>query len=270
MRMRWMWRCAFALILTLSAGGISWQPAAAQDDADDEWWRPWPGTSWQIQYTGRLNLRFNVEAYNLDLFTITPEIIEQLHDDGRKVICAFNAGAYEEGRPDADEFPRSAIGEPVGDWEGEYWVDIRKPAVREIMLRRLDLAAEMGCDAVDPDNLDGYEHDTGFPLTERGQRNYNRLLAEEAHRRGLEIGLHNAVNLVEDLEPYFDFAVNEECFRLGQCDLLMPFIERGKPVFQIEYGPPEMRFRICPRANERDFDTLIKNWELDAQRTACR
>ncbi|MER3437994.1 MAG: endo alpha-1,4 polygalactosaminidase [Chloroflexota bacterium] len=234
------------------------------------WWQPWPGTSWQIQYTGKLNLRFKVEVYNLDLFDITPEVVDQLHAEGRKVICAFNAGAYEDWRPDADQFPRSAIGQPVGDWEGEWWADIRKQAVRDIMLRRLDLAVSKGCDAVDPWNVDGYAHDTGFPLTAKGQRNYNRLLAEEAHRRGLAIALHNDVRQIAELEPSFDFAVNEECFRLGECDLLTQFIEHGKPVFQIEYGPPEMRFRICPRANARDFDTLIKNWELDAQRTSCR
>lgn len=263
--MRWFWRIACLTMVVLAA------PASSQPQANAaDWWRPWPGTSWQIQYTGKLNLRFKVEVYNLDLFDITPETVDQLHADGRKVICYFNAGAYEDWRPDADQFPRSAIGKPAGDWEGEWWLDIRKKGVREIMLRRLDLAVSKGCDAVDPGKTDGFEHDTGFPLTAKGQRNYNRWLAGEAHRRGLAVGLHNDVRQAAELEPYFDFAVNEECFRLGECELLMPFIEHGKPVFQIEYGPPEMRFRICPRANARDFDTLIKNWELDAKRTACR
>lgn len=52
--------------------------------------------------------------------------------------------------------------------------------------------------------------------------------------------------------------------------LLLLFIEAGKPVFQIEYGPPSLAADVCPRANALGFDTLIKNLELDAPRTACR
>lgn len=36
----------------------------------------------------------------------------------------FSAGTQEDWRSDADDFPAAALGEPLGDWEGEVWVDI--------------------------------------------------------------------------------------------------------------------------------------------------
>lgn len=36
----------------------------------------------------------------------------------------FSAGTKEDWREDADDFPEVALGEPLGDWQGEVWVDI--------------------------------------------------------------------------------------------------------------------------------------------------
>ncbi len=36
----------------------------------------------------------------------------------------FSAGTKEDWREDADDFPEEALGEPLGDWEGEVWVDV--------------------------------------------------------------------------------------------------------------------------------------------------
>jgi hypothetical protein len=95
-------------------------------------------------------------------------------------------------------------------------------------------------------------------------------MASEAHKRGLAIGLKNDLDQVSKLVASFDFQINEQCFQYDECDLLKPFIDRGKPVFQIEYGSSSKGRRICPKANALNFDTLIKNLSLDAKRTACR
>ncbi len=62
-----------------------------------------------------------------------------------------------------------------------------------LMRARLDLCQAKGFDAVEPDNIDGYQVDggTGFPLTAGDQLRYNRWIAAEAHCRGLSIGLKN-------------------------------------------------------------------------------
>ncbi len=147
---------------------------------------------------------------------------------------------------------------------GHSCLDLLAP----IMEARLDLAAAKGCDGVEPDNVNGYENDTGFPLTARDQRVYNRFLAEAAHRRGLAVGLKNDLDQIAELVPYFDWITSEECFRYQECHLLQPFLRAGKPVFVIEYELPAEE--VCPQANRMGFYALIKNRELDAYRIDCR
>lgn len=99
------------------------------------------------------------------------------------------------------------------------------------MRARLDLAKNKGCDGVEPDNVDAYtQPDPGFPLTYDDQKAYNIFLAQEAHARDLSIGLKNDLDQVLDLLPYFDWALNEQCWYYQECHLLQPFIQ-GKKVF---------------------------------------
>ena len=74
--------------------------------------------------------------------------------------------------------------------------------------------------------FDGYSNDTGFSLTFENQLNYNKMLAEEAHKRGLSIALKNDLSQIKQLEPYFDFAINEQCHQYNECSLLTPFIKK--------------------------------------------
>lgn len=74
-----------------------------------------------------------------------------------KVICYFSAGSYENWRLDwPTDFDNDNYGSPLKGWDGEYWLDIGSEAVQEVMFNRIRMAAELGCDAVDPDNVDGY------------------------------------------------------------------------------------------------------------------
>jgi len=56
-------------------------------------------------------------------------------------------------------------------------------ALKPIMAARLDLARTKGCDAVDPDNVDGHTQDSGFAISYADQLAYNRWMATEAHAR---------------------------------------------------------------------------------------
>lgn len=234
-----------------------------------DWWQPSPGTSWQWQLSGPIDTSFNVQMYDIDLFDAPQNVIDQLHSEGRVVICYFSAGSREDWRPDAEDFPPEVIGEPLEGWEDENWLDIRQIEVLgPIMSARLDLAVEKECDGVEPDNVDGYTNDTGFPLTAQDQRAYNTWLSEQAHARGLSIGLKNDLEQIADLLPYFDWALNEECFTYDECDLLIPFVQANKAVFGVEYELENAQF--CPQANALNFDFLKKNLELDAWRESCR
>ncbi len=232
-------------------------------------WQPTPGTSWQIQFSGTLDLSFDVQMYDLDLFDTPQSVFDQLHAQGREVVCYFSAGSWEDWRPDAGQFPSSVKGNDLDGWPGEKWLDIRQlDVLGPLMAARLDLALQKGCDGVDPDNVDGYTTNTGFPLTYQHQLTYNLWIAEQAHARGLAVGLKNDLDQIADLLPHFDWALNEQCFEYEECDLLLPFIQAGKPVFGIEYQGNPADF--CPQANTMDFDFLKKNLSLDAWRVACR
>ena len=240
----------------------------AQSAAGD-WWQPAPGTRWQWQLSGAIDTSYEVEMYDVDLFDTPPEAIRALQAEGRAVICYFSAGSWEDWRPDAGDFPPALVGESLPGWPGERWLDIRQvEGLAPIMAARLDLAQDKGCDGVEPDNVDGYQNNSGFPLEYADQLNYNRWLAAQAHARELSIGLKNDLEQVPDLVGDFDWALNEECFAYDECELLLPFIAAGKAVFGVEYELQAEDF--CPQANVMDFSFLQKHWELDAWRVDCR
>lgn len=207
--------------------------------------------------------------YDIDLFDTPKSTIESLQQSGSKVVCYLSGGSYENWRPDASSFPESVLGQPLAGWPGERWLDIRRlDILLPIMEARMDIAASKGCDAVDPDNVDGYTNQTGLPLTAAHQLAYNKALAEAAHQRNLSIGLKNDLSQVRALEPYFDFAINESCQVYNECAMLAPFIDSGKAVFGIEYQGNAGT--VCSRANALNFDTLRKDRLLGARRESCR
>lgn len=236
--------------------------------ADAEVWSPAPGTSWQLQLSGEVDTSFDVEMYDIDLFDVPQGVIDELHGDGRIVICYFSAGSWEDWRPDAALFPPEVLGKDLDGWPGEKWLDIRRiDLLAPVMRERMDLAVRKGCDGVDPDNVDGYTNDSGFPLTYQDQIDYNVWLSAEAHGRGLAIGLKNDLDQVEDLVAHFEWALNEQCFQFEECGMLLPFVNAGKAVFGVEYeGDPAV---FCPALNARQFSWLKKNLDLDAWRVDC-
>jgi len=241
-------------------------------DDDDEIWQPEPGTSWQWQLTGTIDTSFDVEMYDVDLFDVPQGTIQALQNAGRIVICYFSAGSFEDWREDAGDFPSEALGNNLDEWEGENWLDITNETVREIMEARLDLAADKGCDGVEPDNMDGYDNDNGLDLTAGDQLDYNRFIADAAHDRGLSVGLKNDMGQHEDLVDWFDWALNEECHAYDECDLYEVFSDAGKAVFNAEYvddweDAETLADEICGAYPE--LDTIIKEWDLTANRLAC-
>jgi hypothetical protein len=243
--------------------------AGAPDAGTGKVWAARPGTSWQWQLTGTIDTSFDVQMYDVDLFGTSQAIIDGLHAKGRSVICYFSAGSREDWRPDAAMFPAEAFGKGLDGWPGERWLDTRSEAVRAIMKARLDRALAKKCDGVEPDNVDAYSTDTGFPLTAATQLDYNRFLAREAHARGLSVGLKNDLDQVTALLPDFDWALNEQCLQFDECELLTPFIKAGKAVFHVEYGTEAKLQATCARTKPLGFSTLIKKLDLDAWRVAC-
>jgi hypothetical protein len=131
-------------------------------------WQPKVNTTWQIVLYQPLavdsttrSIDPNVEVFDIDLWDNTDDgtvsdTIDNLHRLGKKVICYFSAGSFEQDRtlPDSGEFKPADIGAKMIGWD-ESWVNLKSDGIRKIMANRIDLAAKRGCDAVDPDNVDG-------------------------------------------------------------------------------------------------------------------
>ena len=262
-----------SLLISCGSGSSSSSSTAAQPSnvppiTSGNWYQPSALTTWQWQLQGAVNTSYNVDIYDIDLFDSSATLIQQLQQSGKKVICYFSAGSYEEWRPDANKFLADDLGNSLAGWAGERWLDIRSDNVHTIMKDRLDLAVQKGCDGVEPDNMDGYSNNSGFALTATDQLGYNRFIANEAHLRGLSIGLKNDLDQISELVDYYDFAVNEQCFEYQECDLLAPFINDGKAVLNAEYGQQYVndvneRDALCVDSISKQFSTLILPLSLD-------
>ncbi len=218
------------------------------------------GTSWYWQLQGSINVNQTAKVYDLDLFDQPKTTFDALKMSQHILICYFSAGTYEDWRPDEKQFPAASLGNGLG-WPGEKWLDVRNSTVRAIMLSRLDLAKNKGCDGVEPDNVDGYANNSGFNLSKQDQINFLTFLADEAHKRGMTIALKNATDLVQSLAPKFDFAVVEECFKYNECDAYSPFVAQNKAVLNAEYSAYSAT--ICTRAKNLQFSTVFFNLDLD-------
>lgn len=235
-----------------------------------DWWRPEPGLTWQWQLAGKFDNSIHVDVYDIDI-DVHPSVVEYFHKQGIKVICYINVGSWENWRSDAGQFPEEIIGKDYEGWSGEKWLDIRRiDQLAPVMLARFDECAEKGFDAIEPDNIEVYTNDTGFPLTYDDQLRYAIWLADEAHARGLAMGLKNAPDQVKDLVDLFDFAITEDCFFQGWCEQMMPFIQNGKAVFAAEYTDLTKDFSpACKKSKELNFSTILKRRNLGAWVEIC-
>ncbi len=219
------------------------------------------GTSWYWQLQGAVNTTKAAKVYDVDFFDNSASLFTSLKQSGHIVICYFSAGTYENWRADASQFPAVALGNNLSGWPGERWLDTRNLTVRSIMTQRMDLAKSMGCDGLEPDNVDGYANNPGFPLTAQDQIDYNSFLADQAHARGMIIALKNSTDLVSSLVNKFDFAVVEECFKYNECSAYSPFISQNKAVLNAEYT--SYSSSICTQTASLKFSTAFYNLNLD-------
>ncbi|MER5813126.1 endo alpha-1,4 polygalactosaminidase [Streptomyces sp. NPDC002033] len=241
--------------------------ASTPAPAPGQRWQPKPGTAWQWQLSGKLDTSFDVPVYDVDGFNTSQEQVTALKRAGRRTICYISTGAWEDFRPDSGDFPEDMRGKGNG-WKGERWLDVRRLTdLERLMGKRFDMCRDKGFDAVEPDNMDAYHNDSGFPVTADDQLKFNRMIAKLAHDRGLAVGLKNDLDQIPQLVGDYDFAVNEQCAQYHECDELTPFVRADKAVFHVEYELSADRF--CARSKELKLSSLEKKLELGPWRKAC-
>lgn len=268
-------------------------------------WQPAINSTWQIVLEEPIRISSenrttdpDVEIFDIDLFSNSNETIRLLKGLDKKVVCYFSAGSFEPYRPDSFQFQQSVLGKPLDGWDDEKWIDIRSDNVRNIMVERIRLAKEKGCDAVDPDNVDAYvrrfiadrfyrqilifpqNNDNGLDLTQEDTIDFVQFLANVTSSHGLAIGLKNAGEVLANLTSVVHFSVNEQCVEYKECESFAPMVEAGKAVFHIEYphGAPgdisgKTATHSCSRSGDGrgsdGFSSLLKGIKLDGWVEFC-
>lgn len=203
----------------------------------------------------------------VDLFDVSASSIQKLKSAGKYVVCYLSAGSAENWRSDFKSFPKKVVGKKMKGWDGEYWLDIRSPDVLNVHKKRLDRAVQIGCDGVDPDNVDAYQHDTGFSLKESDQVKFLKSLVSEAKKRKLEIGLKNATDLAASLVKDFNWIIIEECYKYKECSRYEAFPKANKPAFIIEYDKYSQS--KCNDAKKKGFDLMFADLALKGPFKYC-
>jgi hypothetical protein len=228
-------------------------------------WQPAPTTAaWQWQLQGKVDTGVAAAVFDVDGFETSKATVRALHARGRKAICYLDVGSWEPYRPDAGQFPRAAIGNRYAGFEEERWLDVGHfRGFAPVLERRFAMCGRKGFDAVEPDNLAGWENETGFEISRAAQLRFNRWVAAQVHARGMSVALKNDGPQVGQLVGSFDFAIVEECFLYEECGTYKPFVEQGKAVFEAEYELEPDQF--CAAAEALGFSAVRKSYDLFAR-----
>jgi hypothetical protein len=184
------------------------------------------------------------------------------------------------------------LGKAVGGFKDEFWLNINTDVsginpntgqsetaqqfILDELAARLAKARSAGVDAVEFDNVDAYQNKTGLTISAATQEQFDAEIANLAHSAGFAVGLKNDLGQAGDLQPYFDFAINEQCWQYRECNFPAPGLQAwpttyGKAVFNVEYKLATSKF--CPQANSSsyDFNSILKDVNLyDIPYSPCR
>lgn len=235
-------------------------------------WQAVPNGAFYWQLQGDVTPARGSRVVDSDLFDTPASQVAKWRKQGLYPICYVNVGAVEDWRDDASSFPEDVIGAAYEGWDGERWLDISQYwAFSDIIEARLDLCAQKGFLAVEPDNIDGYDNETGFDISRDDQLAYLRWLTGQAHQRGLAIGQKNAPDLIDDLVGDMDFALLESAWRDGFLADFKPYRKQNKPVFAVEYREDGASLnKMCGDIGQLGFIGVLADYDLSGGIENCR
>lgn len=240
------------------------------------WWQPTSATTfdWYLDDLQDGD-SFNAEVVDVDAFTTSAAQVAQLHAQGKKVIAYISVGTIEDDRPDVSLLPKAVIGKKYPEWPHEKWLDIRQlDKLKPWLNSRFNMILSKGFDAVEPDNLDSYDNETGFAITIEDTKKYCDLLISLAHTNGLGIGQKNVPDLTIVYSAKFDWVLTEDAFKQGWQEQLKPYSVLNKPVFAVEYtdetSQSTFASTVCAQAKMLGYFAILKKRELDKWKFNCQ
>lgn len=229
------------------------------------------GQNWDWQLTEPLDLKRDVQVLDLHPDLVTAETMAGLKARGVKTICYVSVGTVEKTSHDRSAFPADVIGKVYGDWPDEQFLDIRRiDVLLPIMTARFERCKALGFDAVEPDNMDVYDNESGFDISADDAVAYVEALAKAAHGLDLAIAQKNVPALTSRLVGQLDFIVTESCFQDKWCDQASAYQKAGKAIFQAEYlDRPLDLAAACKQAGELGMSLIAKDRDLTSQLMVC-
>jgi hypothetical protein len=246
---------------------------------------------WQLNFDNNqttINTAIKADMYDIDGYANDAATIATLKSlaghnvASRSVTCYITAGTLENWRPDTELLDVEVLGNTYAGFADERWIDVRLISqIRPWLEAKMDMCRAKGFDAIEFDNVDGWQPDnkTGLNITADDEIAFIVYMANAAHARGMSMALKSNVEQVPAVLPYVDFAVVEECFAYKECTRADPntdgqygyddFINVGKPVFEVEYKKYSPTNNVCAKANALGFSTLYKKVDLNSYRVAC-
>ncbi len=229
------------------------------------------GDSWDWQLTAPVDLKRPVAVMDLHPDLVSKADVEGLKSQGVETVCYVSVGTVEKTSPDKTSFPASIIGRTYEDWPEERFLDIRRfDVLLPLMRRRFERCKALGFDAIEADNMDVHENESGFDLSRDDGVAYIKALAETAHELGLKIGQKNVPDLTSVLVETLDFAITESCYQDDWCEAVTAYVRAGKPVFDAEYTDRPIDFAsACEQADSLKLSMILKDRDLTAPRSTC-
>jgi hypothetical protein len=172
-----------------------------------------------------------VDLYDVDGFLTTMAQVHAIETTWQastlphpKTVCYLDL-AWEDYRPDASpgprgSFPAATLGNVYYGYPEQRWVDFRQLDALKPMLRdRISMCARKGFDAVELDDIDGFDppSTTGFHLTPGDAQNFLAYAFNEIHHFGMTALWKNSPFLSWWGRQYTDGAVVEECYIYHAC-----------------------------------------------------
>lgn len=229
------------------------------------------GDGWDWQLTEPVDLDRNVSVLDLHPDLVTPDDLAALRQKGVRTICYVSIGTLENTSVDFNAFPDDVLGKTYEDWPDERFLDIRRlDVLLPIMKSRFEACRNEGFDAIEPDNMDVHDNDSGFPITADDVVAYVARLATIAHSLDLGIGQKNVPDLTADLINHMDFLIAESCFQDKWCDDVNAYVRAGKPIFDAEYTDRPIDFQeACEFAAQQNIAMILKDRDLTSPVQTC-
>ena len=221
---RYSWRVV-PLPAPVACSGGCWYPPHLDSKGRPMRWDWQIGRVTPLQRTGAAA----VDMYDIDGFLTTTAEVTAIKTSWQaatlphpRTVCYLDL-AWENYRPDGSPgtyFPASALGNVYFGFPAERWVDFRQlDALKPMLQERIGMCAAKGFDAVELDDIDGFDppSTTGFELTPGDVQNYLAYAFNLIHEYGMTGLWKNSPYLSSWGRQYADGAVVEECYLSKAC-----------------------------------------------------